>query len=97
MNDIFVEFRPTTKAKSAPILQAEKAFKQFGNFLQASEVVIQHQLIQLYRCELTDLSCAIVNHNDIFFYDTSQDMMEHLQYHCNLPKGVNILEIRQQK
>lgn len=94
MQDYLILFTPLPKDKLRLELRLLDELKQFSKFLEHCQCQINGVNCTIIRCKITGLCLYIVNNNAMFFNSTNE-MLDHLHFFCRLPQGVNILEIKE--
>lgn len=90
-NDIFLKFEQFIDASKLAILRKYDKFKQFSDSLESS----RYDEYVFITCRLSQQSvCINVQTKQPMFFDDKQVMFECVEELMELPKGINILEIK---
>jgi hypothetical protein len=92
MTDYFVEFKKLKKINANPILTKYEEWDDFSNNIQRGEIVILGQYLELYKCEMSGLSCMITPEHLVLFYDDCEAMLLHIKFHLSLSDSINIID-----
>lgn len=90
-NDIFLKFEQFVDASKLAILRKYDKFKQFSDSLESS----RYDDYVFISCRLSKQSvCINVRTKQPLFFNDKEEMLSCVEQLMELPKGINILEIK---